>query len=88
MSRTMVHNLSGDEKVIPTGFSWTMLLFGIFVPLFRGYWAYFFILLALCFVGGLGVVVAWLICPFLINKHYYEHLLKSGWVPAEKYKPA
>ena len=88
MSRTLLHKDSGEEKVIPTGFSWTTLLFGLFVPLFRGYWVYFFVLLALCFLGGIGVVIAWLICPFIINKHYYEHLIKNGWVSIEKYQPS
>ncbi len=32
-------------KEAPVGFSWTVLFFGAFVPLFRGDWGWFFIML-------------------------------------------
>ena len=79
MSEILVNKETGERKEIPTGFSWTTLFFGLFVPLIRGYFVYFFILLALC-VFGFGFIIAWLVCPFLINKHYKEHLLKNGWM--------
>ncbi|MGF1862376.1 hypothetical protein [Photobacterium profundum] len=85
MSLILVNKETEQEKEIPTGFSWTTLFFGIFVPLLRGYWPYFFGLLALCFVGGLGLFIAWFICPFLINNHYKDHLIKNGWTTKQKY---
>ncbi|MGY0162937.1 hypothetical protein [Edwardsiella tarda] len=85
MSEILINKDTKEKKEIPTGFSWTMLFFGIFVPLLRGYFIYFFILLALCFLGGLGIIIAWFICPFIINKHYRQHLLSNGWVTESIY---
>ena len=63
------------------GFSWTMLFFGAFVPLFRGDIAWFFIMLvaAIC-TGGLSHLVF----PFIYNKIYTKNLLiKDGFEAAD-----
>lgn len=86
MSELLFNRDTEESKEIPTGFSWTTLLFGIFVPLIRGYFVYFFILLVLCFLGGIGLFIAWIICPFFINKHYKQHLLNNGWMTERSYK--
>ncbi|PSU42606.1 hypothetical protein C9J12_28845 [Photobacterium frigidiphilum] len=85
MTTVLVNKESEEEKTIPSGFSWTTLFFGIFVPLLRGYWPYFFGLLILCFFGGIGIFIAWFVCPFLINNHYRDHMLKNGWTTKEKH---
>ena len=36
---------TGARREAPVGFSWTVLFFGGFVPLVRGDWGYFFIML-------------------------------------------
>jgi len=73
---------TGLLKTAPLGFSWTMLLFGIFVPLFRGDVKWFFYSLIIAFVTfGIG----WLVLPFLYNKIYIKNLIKKGYVPADDY---
>lgn len=72
------HEKSGLIKKVPTGFSWTTLFFGFFVPMFRGAWLLTIIsILAAIFTAGL----AWLIFPFIINKLYIKHLLETGYQP-------
>jgi len=38
------HPTTQVSKEAPVGFSWTLLAFGIFVPIFRGHWRWAFIL--------------------------------------------
>jgi hypothetical protein len=65
----------GRIKKAPVGFSWTALFFGCWVPLLRGDWKYFFIMLvAAMFTIGLSQLV---FC-FLYNKWYIEKLVESG----------
>ena len=42
-----VKNDIGRTKEIKIGFSWTMFFFGVFVPLFRGDWKWFLIILGI-----------------------------------------
>jgi hypothetical protein len=70
---------NGLLKECPTGFSWTNLFFGIFVPLFRGDLKWFLIQLVVdIFTGGLAL----LIFPFFYNKSHLKAKLEDGWVPA------
>jgi len=73
-------NQTGAIKTAPTGFSWTMLFFGCFVPLFRGDFKWFFMSLAGAFVT-LGI--AWFVMPFIYNKRYISNLLESGYTPSD-----
>ena len=68
---------NGLTKEVPTGFSWTSLLFGAFVPLTRGDMKGFFIqsILAVFTIG-----LAWLIIPFTYNKKYLNRCINDGWV--------
>ena len=61
------NNHTGELKEAPVGFSWTVLLFGIFPPLFRADWKNFAIILipALLTWGLSSVVFA-----FIYNKMY------------------
>lgn len=73
---------NGVIRSIPVGFSWTTLFFGFFVPLFRGDWIWFLIML---FVGVSSLGVLNLIFAFLYNRIYANKLISSGWVPADNY---
>lgn len=71
----------GIIKQVKLGFSWTMLFFGIFVPLFRGDFKWFLItLLASLVTCGF----AWLVFPFIYNKIYIKELIEKGWLPADE----
>ena len=75
MKRTMKNEI-GQVKIVKEGFSWTMLFFGIFVPLYRGDWKWFLIILiANIFTYGLASVVF----AFIYNKIYINDLLEKGY---------
>ena len=75
MKRTMKNEI-GQVKVVKEGFSWTMLFFGIFVPLYRGDWKWFLIILiANIFTYGWASVVF----AFIYNKIYINDLLEKGY---------
>lgn len=82
----VVHSLTKEVKKVKIGFSWVTFFFGIFVPLFRGHFIYFFILLALSCVAGLGLFIAWFVCPFIINKSYLNWLLTQGYIPLQEHE--
>lgn len=71
-----LQNENGVTKEVKQGFSWTMLFFGVFVPLTRGDWKWFLIsLVAAIVTSGLS----WLVFPFFYNKLYLNDLLNSGY---------
>ena len=75
MKRIMKNEI-GQVKVVKEGFSWTMLFFGIFVPLYRGDWKWFLIILiANIFTYGWASVVF----AFIYNKIYINDLLEKGY---------
>lgn len=78
----LLKNQIGAVKQAPTGFSWTMLFFGVFVPLFRGDFKWFFISL---FASIVTFGFSWFVIPFIYNKRYLSNLLESGYVPADEY---
>ena len=65
----------GNVKKSPIGFSWTTLFFGFWVPLFRGDFKWFLIMII---VGSLTVGVSVLVFPFFYNKLYYQDLINNG----------
>jgi hypothetical protein len=69
------HPQTGETKEAPVGFSWTMLFFGVFVPLFRGdfKWALITFLAAIVTFG-----ISWFVFPFIYNKLYIKDLLSKG----------
>ena len=74
--KRMMKNEIGQVKVVKEGFSWTMLFFGIFVPLYRGDWKWFLIILiANIFTYGWASVVF----AFIYNKIYINDLLEKGY---------
>ena len=75
MKRIMKNEI-GQVKVVKEGFSWTTLFFGAFVPMCRGDWKWFLIMLiANCCTCGLAVLVF----AFVYNKIYIEELLEKGY---------
>ena len=76
-STVKLQNGFGVIKEAPVGYSWTMLFFGIFVPLLRGDWKWAAItLLAAIFSYGL---VPLIIFPFIYNKFYLKDLIYKGY---------
>lgn len=72
-----LHNAhTGMTKEVKEGFSWTVLFFGIFVPLIRGDWLWFLIMLVAAFVTS---GFAWLVFPFIYNKIYINNLMEKGY---------
>jgi len=84
---------TGKMKQAPVGYSWTMLLFSIFVPILRGDWKWAFIIFVL-FSIVIGVVAGvnptaehpegvapWLslILGFFYNKTYIKGLIAKGY---------
>ena len=71
-----VKNDIDKRKEVKLGFSWTMFFFGVFVPLFRGDWKWFLIILiANLFTYGLASVAF----AFIYNKIYIDDLLEKGY---------
>lgn len=69
---------SGLLKDCKVGFSWTTFFFGAFVPLFRGDWKWFLIILVLCSITfSLAIIPFW----FIYNKLYIKDLLEKGYLP-------
>jgi hypothetical protein len=74
MAITLRHDKTGLIKKCPEGFSWTTLLFGIWVPVFRGMWSVFFTMLL-----TLGWAVVYYM--FTINRIQVVKLLEEGYLP-------
>lgn len=72
---------SGYTISVPTGFSFTTLFFGGFVPLLRGDLKYLFIMLFLAFLTwGLS----WIVFPFCYNSLWIKNKLAQGFKPADE----
>ncbi|MCK5604142.1 hypothetical protein KAR91_19800 [Candidatus Pacearchaeota archaeon] len=69
------HPTNGKMREAPVGFSWTMLFFGFFPPLFRSDWKWAIITMLVSFVTfGLS----WFLFPFFYNKIHAKELIKEG----------
>ena len=70
------HNESGIQKNCFVGFCWSYLVFGFFVPIFRGEISigFFHLILSLFTLG-----IFQLIMSFLYNKQYSTRLLNNSW---------
>jgi hypothetical protein len=63
---------TGEIKMAPVGYSWTVLFFSCFPPLFRSDWKHFAIILVLnAFTFGF----AGLVFSFIYNKMYIKDLI-------------
>jgi|TARA_B110000967_G_C18826333_1_gene531605 hypothetical protein len=63
-------------KEVPVGFSWTILFFGFFPPLFRGDFKWGLIMLIAALLTSF---LASLIFMFIYNKIYLKSLLEKGY---------
>lgn len=92
LSEVNLVNMSGQLRNAPQGFCWTILLFGIFVPLFRKDFAAAGAIFVLGIFSFLlfdegGIIAIWCIDIFLAFKYnelYTKKLLKDGYRPANK----
>ena len=78
-------NLARDGTLTKgfVGFSWTTLFFGFFVPLFRGDWKWFLIMIIICI---LTLGIANLVLCFIYNRIYTKSLLiDKNFVPADDF---
>lgn len=67
---------TGKIKSVPIGFSWTVVLLGFFVPLYRSDWLWTIIMFVMgSFTYGLGTL---LFAPFY-NQIYARSLVKRGY---------
>lgn len=62
-------------KEAPVGFSQTVLFFGAFVPLFRGDWGWFFIMLI---ANIITFGIASILFAFIYNRIYLHNSLKKS----------
>lgn len=73
---------NGVLKEVETGFSWTTLFFGFFVPLFRNDIKWFFVMICVSLLTcGLITTVTF---PFFYNRVYLKSLLEEGWKSADE----
>ena len=82
MKIQLKHSTSNALKEVKLGFSWTTLFFSILVPLFRGDFLWFIIMII---ADSLTFGIACLIFPFIYNKIYLKNVLEKGYIPANKY---
>ena len=75
MTAVLCRPATGEQRVIPTGFSWTTLFFGPFPALFRGdfLWAIVIAVTQFFTVGIAGFIWA-----FAYNGIHHRKLLKQG----------
>lgn len=81
-SVTLVNPTSEQIKVVPVGYSWTVLFFGCFPALFRQDWKNFAIMFATLFVTGLFFIafIPLIVFSFVYNdKMCLTNLLDAGW---------
>lgn len=74
---TFRHPIMRTIRLTPLGFSWTMLFFGMLVPLFRNDWKHFLISTVLAILTS---GFSWLIYPFWYNYIYARNLIKDGFL--------
>lgn len=82
MAMVVMKNEYGVTKEVKKGFSWTMLFFGLFVPLIRGDLKWTIISLILAFITA---GISWLVLPFFYNNVYIESLQEKGYRIVQQY---
>lgn len=81
-SVTLINPTTDELKVVPVGFSWTVLFWGCFPALFRQDWKNFGIMAGTLVVSGLLLIafIPLVVFAFIYNdKMCVKDLLNSGW---------
>ena len=86
MKKVSLQSKNGKIKVAPVGFSWTIILFGVFVPLLRQDYAmalgFFCLNTTATYFGGIPLmIIGSVIEAIFYNKYYISELLKKGFNP-------
>jgi hypothetical protein len=79
----IMQNQNKQIKESGIGFSWTVLFFGMFVPLLRKDWSSFSIYAGIMLMSLAFPPIAFvtIIAPFVYNKYYLKRLLNEGYYP-------
>jgi hypothetical protein len=85
-SVVLKHRETGLLQIAYIGWSWTTLVFGFFVPLFRGDFKWAILMVILHFLAGMitsgfGTILTWLIFPLFYNKWHSKSLRERGYAP-------
>ena len=89
----ILKNKLGMTKQVDTGFCWLTLLFGAFVPLFRGMLKEFFLWIAvavivpLLFPSPLALIIIIVFYFYMcatMNDKYLEYLVAKGYEPVKE----
>lgn len=75
----MKNTKTGIRKEGYFGFSWTYLLFGFWVPLFRGHFPMAGIHLVISFISVFMFGIPQIILAFFFNKFYTLRLIEDGY---------
>ncbi len=67
---------TGQMREAPVGFSWTVLFFGWFPPMFRSDWKWA-VIMFICTIVTFGL--SGLVFMFIYNKIYIKELLNNGY---------
>ncbi len=81
-SVTVVNPTTDEIKVVPVGFSWTVIFWGCFPALFRQDWKNFAIMGVTLLISGLLLIafIPWILFAVIYNdKMCLKDLLNNGW---------
>lgn len=79
---SVVNPQTDETRIIPVGFSWTVLFWGCFPALFRQDWKHFAIMGVTLFITGLMLIafIPLVVFAFIYNdKMCLKNLLNDGW---------
>lgn len=79
----LIKDEAHDAREAPIGFSWTVLFFGLFVPLLREDWKWFVVMLLLTMFLGPVVVLYNAAMAILYNRIFFRGLIKKGYKMVE-----
>jgi hypothetical protein len=84
-TEVVLKNEFGDEKKLNIGYSWSMLVFGAFVPLLRKDWTVGIVLLPFTIIHFFTNSILGMVCSiiiivyaFLYNKQYFHRMKHQG----------
>ncbi len=86
MKKAVLSHPAGMIKTVKAGYSWTTMIFGLFVPLLRGDYKWTVILVILDLLMGsvsfgIGIGIGNFLFAFMYNRIYITDLLQQGYEP-------